>query len=210
MLFEKNAVIDFSQPEKHLFVFVIHDNEDWEVEIMKPFTKIQKSTCSCLFYKKNNICRHILAALFYIRNIRSSKIKPKAEPKNTKVQTLNIPSLLQHVEREELIRFVKQYARDNAAFALQLKIHFARKVDMSDNKDKYKVILDSIIKPYTGKTRPTLHVIKAFLSVSEEFLGQLQDCLALQSYQESHVFFTQRWNGKRGCVKILQGDRGSI
>lgn len=185
ILFEKNAVIDFSQPEKQLYVFVVHDVEDHETEIFKPFTKVQKSTCTCTFFKRHQICRHVLAALFFIRNLKTAGKKTKTEVVKNKVQTLNTHTLLQNADREDLIRFVKQYARDNAAFALQLKIHFARTVDMADNKDKYKMILDSIIKPYTGKTKPNLHVLKAFLSVSDEFLGQVEDCLALEQYQEA-------------------------
>jgi hypothetical protein len=188
-LLDKNAVIDFSNPEKHLYLFVIHDGEDIETEIHKPFTKIQKSTCPCQFHTKHKICKHVIAGLLYLRNQQASNKKSSSVTQNKKPKTLNTHTILQHVEREELIHFVRNYAKSDAKFALQLKIHFARKVDLPDNREKYKILLDSIIKPYNGKNKPSASELKAFLSVTEELIGQVQDNLAIRQYEEAiHVF----------------------
>lgn len=184
-LFEKKAIIDVQSPEKNLFLFVIQDGEDLEVEVLKPFTKVQKSTCACAFHQKHKICKHVIAGLFYIREKKKKRKESRNDPGIQKIKTLNTRTLLQFVDREELILFVQQYAKSDPKFALQLKVHFARKVDLPDNREKYKILLDTIIKPYTGKGKPAAVVLRAFLQVSEELIGQAYDCLALQHFEEA-------------------------
>ena len=189
-LFEKKAIIDVQSPEKNLFLFVIQDGTDLEVELFKPFTKVQKSTCSCAFHQKHKICKHVIAGLFYLREKKKKRKEPHHDAGLQKIKTLNTRTLLQFVEREELIQFVQQYAKSDPKFALQLKVHFARKVDLPDNREKYKILLDTIIKPYTGKSKPGAGVLRAFLQVSEELTGQAYDCLALQNFEEA-LFITE-------------------
>lgn len=184
-LFEKKAIIDIHSPEKNLFLFLVHDKTDREVEIFKPFTKVQKSTCSCPFHQKHKICKHVIAGLFLLRDQKKKeKIKEK-QGDIIKIKTLSTRTILQFVDREELIDFVQHYAKSDPSFALQLKIHFAKKVDMQDNREKYKMLLDTIIKPYTGQNKPGAAMVKAFLQVSEELVAQVYDCLAIQNFEEA-------------------------
>lgn len=184
-LFRKNAILDVTQPEKNLFVFAIFDGHDLETEIFKPFTKVQKSTCSCAFHQNHGVCKHVIAGLFHLRAQKKSFQTKKSEPIQTKARVLNTHTLLQHVEREELIHFVRDYARKDSRFALQLKIHFAKNVDLPNNREKYEQLLNAIIKPNTGKTRPNQNELKAFIKVIDDLIDQMEDRVALEQYEEA-------------------------
>ncbi|MBK8081768.1 MAG: hypothetical protein IPK25_16725 [Saprospiraceae bacterium] len=189
ILFEKKVIIDVLNPEKNLFVFSLFDERDYEVEIFKPFTKLQRSTCSCLFHTQHKICKHVLAGLMFLRNQKSKEESEKKTPAVSKTKTLNISNILSNVSREELIQFVKNYAKSDPKFSLQLKVFFARKVDLPDNKKKYKSILDSVIKPHSGKSNPSVAEIRAFLTINKELTGQTEDCIALEQYEEATDIF---------------------
>ncbi|MBK8546381.1 MAG: hypothetical protein IPL63_03025 [Saprospiraceae bacterium] len=189
ILFEKKVIIDVLNPEKNLFVFSLFDERDNEVEIFKPFTKLQRSTCSCLFHTQHKICKHVLAGLMFLRNQKSKEESEKKTPAVSKTKTLNISNILSNVSREELIQFVKNYAKSDPKFSLQLKVFFARKVDLPDNKKKYKSILDSVIKPHSGKSNPSVAEIRAFLTINKELTGQTEDCIALEQYEEATDIF---------------------
>ena len=189
ILFEKKVIIDVLNPEKNLFVFSLFDERDYEVEIFKPFTKLQRSTCSCLFHTQHKICKHVLAGLMFLRNQKSKEESEKKTPAVSKTKTLNISNILSNVSRAEMIQFVKNYAKSDPKFSLQLKVFFARKVDLPDNKKKYKSILDSVIKPHSGKSNPSVDEIRAFLTINKELTGQTEDCIALEQYEEATDIF---------------------
>lgn len=215
-LFEKKAIIDVSRPEKPLFVFVINDGVDLETEILKPFTKVQKSTCPCLFHQQHAICKHVIAGLLYLRAQKkeTQKNKPETSAQNPKV--LQIHTILQHVEREELIHFVRDYARRDARFALQLKIHFAKNVDLPNNREKYAQLLNAIIKPNTGKTKPNQNELKAFLKVTDDLIDQMEDSLALEQFEEAFYIlqagfykfcYVQNYHGQESNAFLQQNTR---
>ncbi|MFZ1704270.1 MAG: hypothetical protein WAT79_07980 [Saprospiraceae bacterium] len=185
ILYENKAIVDYKTPEKLLHSLVVHDQKDWDIELFKPFTKIQKTTCSCKDHAQNGACKHVIAGLFYLQKLRDKPKKVVKENQTPKIKTLSVQNILPFIEKEELAQFIKQYAKSDARFSLQFKVHFARKIDLPDNKEKYKMLLDTIIRPYTGKSKPGFNELRAFLNVTEGLLGQIEDCLALQQYNEA-------------------------
>lgn len=188
-LYDQGAVHEINKPEKNLWTIMVHDDVFLEVELYHPFTQKRKHSCECEAFKTQKSCKHITAALFALR----AKLKKEAELKarNAKERAvtpkkLNINTLLQELNKEELAQFVKAYARKDRNFNIALKAHFARRVDLDDNSAKYKNILDSIIKPVTtasGKARAS--DLKNFIHVSKELLAQLEDALSLSEYTDA-------------------------
>ncbi|MBC7884441.1 MAG: hypothetical protein H7X99_03150, partial [Saprospiraceae bacterium] len=194
-LFEKGAVRDMSNIESSLYVCKVKDGMLYEVEIQSPFAKKQKSSCDCSFYKQNKICKHIIAGLFYIRKQlkeKSEKIEIREiEKKKQKLSTLNINQILEEIDHDDLMKFVKNFARHDKKFTTQLKVNFARKIDLSDNTNKYKNILNTIIRPHAGdQTRASSADVKAICHVLEDFMDQVNDCIVLGQYREALNIYT--------------------
>ncbi len=193
-LYENNAVHHLSHIESNLYVAKVRDGKFYEIEIQSPFAKKQKVSCDCSFYNDNKICKHILAGLLAIRAELKTK-KAAQETVNTekvarKLSTLHITQILEEISHEELVAFVKNYARTDKRFSTQLKVNFARKIDLSDNTDKYKNILNTLVRPHTGEqTKATSSDIKAIIHVFEDFIDQINDCIALGQFREAYNIF---------------------
>lgn len=192
LLFESNAVSDVSVLDSNLYVCQVKDGLNYEVEIFGPFLKKQKLSCECAFFKSNRVCKHAIAALFKIREDFKEKEKSKevvsvdTPLKKQKLATLNINQILEEIDHEDLKSFVKNYAKQDKKFSTQLKVSFARKIDLSNNQDKYKNILNTIIRPYTGlQAKSNASELRAIIHVLEDFGDQINDCIALGQYREA-------------------------
>ena len=192
---EKGAVYELSHVESNLYVAKVKDGLNYEIEIQSPFAKKQKLSCECSFFKQNNICKHTIAGLLTIRELIKQKKEVKeitaSEKSTKKLPSLNINQILDEIPHEDLTSFVKNYAKKDKKFSTLLKVSFARKIDLSDNSDKYKNILNTIVRPHTGEaTRATSSDIKAIIHVLEDFADQINDCIALKQYREAFHIFT--------------------
>ena len=186
-LFDLGAVLEVVEVEKNLWSVMIRDNGILEVEIQNPNTKRQKSTCECTIYIGEKSCEHIATALLFLRKKESERVKKRKETALRK-QTFNLKTILENIDAEELIKFVKTYAQTDRMFGIMLKASFARKVDLEDNSQKYESILNSLIKPIsTGKNASNTSDIRIGFKVIDEFNSQLEDALSLNQLEEAFL-----------------------
>ncbi|MBK9257203.1 MAG: SWIM zinc finger family protein [Saprospiraceae bacterium] len=192
-LYEKNAVTDLMEVESALYSAKVKDGNVYEIEIQFPFTKKQKASCDCTFYKDNHICKHILSVLFELRaqiKTKNNEKELKIKSTSSKLNTLNISNILQTIDHEDLVSFVRNYAKTDKKFSTQLKVSFARKIDLKDNADKYKSILNTLIRPYTGSgSKTSASEVRNIILVLEDFNDQINDCLVLKQYREAFYIF---------------------
>lgn len=98
---------------------------------------------------------------------------------------LPLKKILEVAEADELKVFIQQYAKTDKRLATLLKAKFARNLTFSPEDDRYKIILDNIIPPKTGKHIPSQSDIKLWTSIAEDFTDQAQDAMALGRYAET-------------------------
>ncbi|MEM9546359.1 MAG: hypothetical protein AAGA77_10305 [Bacteroidota bacterium] len=186
-LFDDGAVLEVVEVEKNLWSVMVRDNGILEVEIQNPNTKRQKSTCECAMFRTEKSCAHIAAALLHLRKKESERVEKRKEATIRK-QTFNLKTILNHIEAEDLIKFVKSYAQTDRMFGVLLKASFARKIDLADNSQKYDSILSSLIKPIsTEQNASSTGEIRIGLKVIEEFHSQLEDALSLNQLEEAFL-----------------------
>lgn len=188
-LYDQGAVQEIHKPEKSLYVVMVYDEIFYEVELFSPFAQRRKCSCECDHYKSHKACKHITAGLFALRTQLKNEQERKAQKakQNTTPKKLNINTLLQDLDKRDILQFIKGYARKDKNFNIALKAHFARKVDLEDNKAKYKSILDSIIKPITSiNNRAKSADLKNFINISKELISQMEDALSLSDYKDAH------------------------
>ncbi|MDF1696442.1 MAG: hypothetical protein P1U56_11440 [Saprospiraceae bacterium] len=183
-LFDANAVLEVVEVEKSLWSVMIKDNGILEVEIQNPNTKKQKSTCECPTFTIEKSCEHIATALLHLRKEEALRVKKRKE-KSIQKKSFNLKTILDHVETEDLIKFVRTYAQSDRMFGILLKASFARKIDLTDNSKKYESILSTLIKPITTEQKVSNSAdLRIGLKVIHEFLSQLEDALSLNQLEE--------------------------
>jgi len=189
-LYEAGAVTDLDCIETNLYVCKVKDGRNYEIEIQSPFTKKQKAVCECTFFIQHHICKHVVAGLMQIREDRNRKKTTKEAnlelKEKKKLSSLNINQILEEISHEDLKAFIKSFARTDRKLATHLKVTFARKIDISDNAEKYKSILNTLIRPHTGElAKANSSEIRSAIQVMNDFADQINDCIALGQYREA-------------------------
>ncbi len=186
-LFDQGAVLEVVEVERSLWSVMIKDNGILEVEIQNPNTKRQKSTCECDTFEKEKSCPHIATSLLYLRKKESERAQKRKETAKRK-QSFNLKTILENIDADDMIKFVKTYAQSDRMFGVMLKASFARKVDLNDNSQKYESILTSLIKPIsTERNASNTSDIRIALKVIEEFNSQLEDAISLNQLEEAFL-----------------------
>lgn len=186
-LLEEEAVLEVLQLEKSLWSVMIRDNGVLEVEIQKPGTKKQKSTCECKTFAKENSCPHIAAALLHLRNLEDERaaIKKKKE-KDRLRKHFNVRTIMDTIDIEELKNYVKSYAQKDKTFGTMFKATFAKSIELADNSIKYESLLNSLIKPMsTERLKSSSADLRNALKVIDEFHAQLEDHISISNYEEA-------------------------
>ncbi len=114
-LHEEGAVSGLVELERNLWVGRVKDRE---VEVQLSPSRVKAYSCDCPEFKKEKGCGHIAAALFYLRNLLRQRLEVK-EPVKKPLSDKKI-SFLQHLQlipSDDLIDFVRDYARQNRPFA---------------------------------------------------------------------------------------------
>ena len=146
LLFEQDGIQSLFEVEKHLWLARVEDREVYEVEIKISPSKVEGMSCECSDFAKNKACAHTVACLLAIRKQIRNKAIPKT-PKTTSnsQKKLTTRSILQQVDTEDLLDFVREYAQKNRNFAIALKARFASAISGLDSRQKYRQLLDTTI-----------------------------------------------------------------
>ena len=119
-----------------------------------------------------------------IRGIQKQKKTQK--PKTTKAKSVTVRTLLSDIDGDSLKQFVLGYASRDKKFSDALKINFIRHIDLEDNEKKYKVLLDSLIRPVSSKEKVLKETeFRNFKYTIQDLLDQAHDGIALKEYVES-------------------------
>ncbi len=182
-----NMVSDLREADKHLWVALVLEKE---VEIQITPSKVKAYSCECTTFQKENCCEHLTAVLLTLRKHLADLKARKAFKRSKSVapKKLTINTIFENAKKEDLIAFMRHYAKGNRQFSLALKARFAGTVPMDSAYDKYIQLLDSIINSVRGKNdifpyKGSLEVLK----VAKELLGQSKDAIALNDYSEGFV-----------------------
>ncbi len=175
---------------KTLWNLLLLDGKEYEVEILLRSNK-PKFTCDCDDFYKNSSCKHIIASLIYIKDdiskkeLAKQKIKAREKKRKASEAKYNVKSILENAHPEELKRFVRAYANMENSFSLALKGHFANKMDLENNDQKYKQLLDAAIKPKNFKHMSLSTTEKKdFYRLVDSLSSQAEDCVTLKQYRE--------------------------
>ncbi|MCB0556211.1 MAG: SWIM zinc finger family protein [Phaeodactylibacter sp.] len=205
-LLEAGAAGPLSELEKHLWLSVV---EGQEVEVQITPTRVIGATCDCKRFRQAGMCEHLAAVLMALRRQQQTQQEQRDKAKQQQQSTprkLTTGIVLDNVSKEELIDFVRDYARANRNFAIALKARFASSVSEIASKEKYLQLLDSTINAVRKPDRSiTLRGSQRLASVLEELQQQ-----SVQAIDEAD--FTEAANIAQSIIEkatpVLKKTRG--
>ena len=197
--------------DKNLYTANIETDDFYEIEIQLTGKRVKAYTCDCKNYLKNGICEHITAVLLQLRKQVKEQTDQLVVKKEQKPVKLNINSVLRQVSAEELQTFVRKYAKRDRQFSLQLKAHFARKIELASPFEKYAQLLTSAIRLErnakgffkTGGLGRVLRIVEDIFFHAETALNQLdyQECLAALRAVIKQLHLIERFGKKSPRIK---------
>lgn len=146
---QRGQVKNLREVEKHFWVTLVDTDEGaYETEMMLTPNKIRAFTCECWAEGRKLMCGHIAASLFKVRQFLEKRAeehrqRAQAREKTDTHSRLTVQAALENVTAEELLSFVRAYARRDRDFSLALKTWFASNITGPENP--FILILDSVI-----------------------------------------------------------------
>lgn len=190
-LFDTKAIIDYTEIEKNLWTIFIKDDQLYETEILLNGNKIKNFSCDCLGFRSDKSCEHIVAAFYQLRRLRTPSERIKAKTEEKKAKSLSINQILKEIHPDELRNFIRSYASKDPKFNIAIKASFARKINLVSNKDKYKQVLDLIIKPATSSSyKISSTSVNQYLHIALDYLEQFKDAVSINQFLEAYYILS--------------------
>jgi hypothetical protein len=138
--YENDAVIDLEETEKDCWHAEVIGTDTYEVEVVLfGKEKIKSYSCDCPY--DGDICKHVVAVLFLLREeITNTAVLKKVVPRT------DFSQLLQKISLEEYQEFILTHAAKDKTFKSLFERHFADKDSSINIGDKYKKQLKSLIR----------------------------------------------------------------
>ncbi len=192
-LLEGGAVQHLKETEKNFWIAEVWVDQRYEVEIKTTPSRVVANSCECTRYKKEGMCEHIVAVLLQVRReINNRKAQNvSAEHPPAPPPKLTIALILEEIKHEELVKFLKLYAKQNRNFAIALKTRFAPDVVTANNKEKYLDLLENAIQTSRKADRSfNQRGSQKVLKILEELQLQIEETL-LEGYLSESVAMAQ-------------------
>ncbi|RMF29260.1 MAG: SWIM zinc finger family protein, partial [Bacteroidetes bacterium] len=141
-LVEEHGVEELRETEKHLWVGWV---AGLEVEVQVSPSKVLAASCECEEFQGQGMCPHVGAVLFALRREQQQR-KERKRTRKPPTRRLTVNAVIEQAPPEELLAFVRQYAKTNRAFALALKARFAGAVSTPDEREKYSRLLETALQ----------------------------------------------------------------
>lgn len=125
------------------YEFLVTGTEPYQVRIERMQNQILETSCTCP-YDQEVICKHVAAALFYLRETPTSPGHTEQPPARVKLQ-----ELLQQVSKDQLQTFILNKAERDTLFREEFLMTFAR-VSAKNAKAHYRQHLRQLLERAAG------------------------------------------------------------
>ena len=125
------------------YEFLVTGTQPYQVRIELMQNQVLETSCTCP-YDQEVICKHVAAALFYLRETRTSPGHTEQPPARVKLQ-----ELLQQVSKDQLQTFILNKAERDTLFREEFLMTFAR-VRAKNAKTHYRQHLRQLIERAAG------------------------------------------------------------
>lgn len=206
-LIDLQAVHQFQEVERHLWVALVKDQETFEVEVQISPSKLKAFTCECEQEKTNDLCAHVVVILILLRQKAKAKQAVVKEKKAVKAKAktpnrITTATILDLVKPNELKAFIKKYASQDRTFTLMLKAQFAHIVPGHDEKEHISKVLANAIK---GVKRPGKPITASGVKLVQRVVNTLHQQSEEAQYKKHYADVFESLTAIISQVAVLCG-----
>lgn len=150
--FKNGAITDFTEVSSGEYEATIEGTDEYTVYIKVKKQVITEHQCDCP-YDLGPVCKHIVAAIFYLQQDALQLNEPQAKTprkKKTKTASQQIKEFLKEISHKELIAFVQENANKNPKFRNHFLTSFSH-LNQDQSKEFYQKQIKSILKTATAR-----------------------------------------------------------
>jgi len=105
---------------------------------------------------------------------------------------LKLKDIIDDLDLDNLKSFILQYASNDKNFEIALKSHFISRITTGfDESQKYKRVLEEIIKPKNAHNKIGPTQKKMISIVFKDFVLQMNDCLSMDNFTEAYYLLKE-------------------
>ncbi len=141
---------------------------------------INECFCDCPY--DGDVCKHIVAVFFYLREeLKNNKTKPK----NKVNKKGRFEDVLSKINTGEFKTFISYYAAKNKDFKTAFEIYFADKDESIDIGEKYSSLIKKLIKQYSSRGFLDYRSSSGLAREIDKFIGDAQHLFNKNNYADA-------------------------
>jgi hypothetical protein len=178
--FERGVVTAFSEVSKGEFDARVSGTEEYSVQLSVDKDIVTSHRCNCP-YDRGHICKHAVAAIFYLRQdelaLNEPILKKPNKRRKTKSANQQIKELLKIISHEELMGYVQQNSKEDKKFRNHFLTAFGH-LNEDQSKENYQYQIHSILQAAVGRRgwidrsgmRSVVHAINPILANAKKYM----------------------------------------
>lgn len=179
--YEQGLVKNIVKLGDYAYEVDVEGSDDYIVEIeLNKLSVIKDYSCDCPY--DGDFCKHIVAALYQLRDELTIEVK---EDKQKKSKKLTLNELLEKTSIEELREFILLSAKKDTKFKLSVETYFADKDDSIDIGEKHREVFKKIIKEYSSHGFVDYSNAKKLSKELEVYLDRIKGLIAQNNYRDA-------------------------
>ena len=169
---------DLTQPEEGYY-HCLSKQPDYHVEIILKPDGIANAKCHCTVFKKSKQCKHMIAALWLLRDhiLRSRRTKSKSKHEN-----LLLSDVLKKLSITEMRSFISSYAQSHSAFRAEILANY---LHLIKRPDYHHLLLDMTPMDKYGQIKLNRNNLKTVRGIISTLLRQAQELLRDKALAET-------------------------
>ena len=207
--FKNESITDFEEIGSGKYEAVVSGTENYNVQLEIHNNVIAEHQCDCP-YDMGPVCKHIVAAIFYLVQNELELNKPiVSKPRKKKAKTVSqlVKELLKEISHQELIEFVQQSSKDDKKFRNYFLASFGH-LGQNQSKEFYQKQIHSILETAAGRDGWIgWSDMKYVVNTTQPFLENADKYLANNDFD--NVFFIGSALLEEMTAALQYGDDGN-
>ena len=142
-----NGLVDELDEDDHFWTAEVYGSEDYSVEItLDDKGEISDYICDCPY--DGDLCKHVVAVCYAIREEKAKRMKTKPLEKPAKSKKNTFEALLDKISLDEYKNFIRSHVKQDKDFKTQFELFFSDKDDSVDIEQKYRDLIRKLSRKF--------------------------------------------------------------
>jgi len=186
-LLDKEPILKAAELSPEVWESIVQDqNIHFSTTVELKNKVLKKYSCDCVIGRKSELCKHVVASIYYIRK-QQKEILAKSKARKPKTR-LNLRSFIEKITADQLQSFSLEYARKNRPFRLVMQARFITGLE----EEELPSFFESIYPTHTRTDQKvTAANLSVFIAIANELLEHFKDLLHREEFTQAYFLIHQ-------------------